>query len=162
MYRAAPLALAFSAVDGTVTAYARSTGDVAWRFRVPAGQMDYGHVTRLAVTERHVVLVAIRMDESGFFATADGTAHVYCLEYATGHELWHFPLKPGDNIAHVTATLLVDGDQVMVACGATLTTFALETGKLLWQQPIERVTNRQGVISVALAVAGRVEQGDAR
>lgn len=161
MYRAASTPLAFSAIDGTVTAYARATGDVAWSFRVPNGQLDYPHVTRLAVTDRHVVLVAIRMEETGFFASADGTSHVYCLDHATGHTLWHVPLKPGDNIAHVTATLLVDGDQVFVASGSIFCAFALETGNLLWQQRVDRKV-RQGVLPVALAVPGRAEQGDAR
>ena len=73
MYRTAESSLLFAAADGTVTAYARRTGKVVWQFRVPEGEGDFRHFTRLCADERRVVIVAARMNESGFFANADGT-----------------------------------------------------------------------------------------
>jgi outer membrane protein assembly factor BamB len=164
MYRAAPSPSPFvlTAVDGSVTAYARGTGEVAWTFRIPDGEMDFRHVTRIAADEHRVVLVAARMHETGMFASADGTAHVCCLEYATGRLLWHQPVKRGHNIAHFTATLLIDGAQVFLVHGDGLLAFALETGQLMWQRRVDRATANNGAIPVALAVSGLAQQGDAR
>jgi outer membrane protein assembly factor BamB len=162
MHRAPHIPLVFAAVDGTVNAYARSTGDLTWTFRVPDGELDYRHVTRLAATDNHVVVVAGRMNESGFFATADGTAHVCCLDYATGRQLWHQAIKGGDNIARFTATLLVDGDQVLVAHGSVLAAFELASGRQRWTQKLDRAKTSQHVLSVALAIPGHAEQADAR
>lgn len=163
MYRAppSPSPFLFTAVDGTVTAYARGTGEVAWEFHVPDGQMDYRHVTRLVADDHRVILVAARMDEKGMFASADGTAHICCLDYATGRLIWHQQLKLGHNIAHFTATLLIDGGQVFVVHGDGLFAFALETGQMMWRRRVERATANRAV-PVALAVSGRAEQGDAR
>lgn len=163
MYRAppSPSPFVFTAIDGTVTAYQRGTGEVAWEFRVPDGQMDYRHVTRIAADEHRVVLVAARMDEKGMFASADGTAHICCLEYPTGRLLWRQELKLGQNIAHFTATLLIDGGQVFVVNATGLFAFALETGQLMWRRRVEQAA-ANGPLSVALAVSGLAQQGDAR
>ncbi|WP_394828032.1 PQQ-binding-like beta-propeller repeat protein [Pendulispora albinea] len=162
MYRTnhAPSPFVLSAVDGTVTAYARASGAIAWTFRVPDGAMEYRHVTRLIADGHRVVIVAARMNEEGMFANADGTAHVCCLDYETGRPLWHQPVKGGQNINRFTATLLIDGDQVFLAHAAVLTAFALETGQVLWVQKIDHVEVYRGVLPVALAVAGAAEQGD--
>lgn len=162
MYREAHTPLLFSAFDGSVTAYARTTGDVAWTFRVPDGQMDYRLFTRIAATDRYVVIVAARMNESGFFASADGTAQLYCLDYATGRRIWNQAVTAGTNIAHFTATLLVDGEQVFLAHGSVLAVYALATGAPQWQRPLERVKGGPSVTPVALAVSGNAEQADAR
>ena len=164
MYRASPSPSPFvlTAVDGTVTAYARGTGEAVWTFRVPDGQMDFRHVTRLAADEHRVILVAARMNESGMFASADGTAHICCLEYATGRLLWQHQVKAGRNIAHFTATLLIDGGQVFLVHGDALLAFALETGQPMWQRRVERATANNGTVPVALAVSGLAQQGDAR
>lgn len=164
MYRAppSPSPFVFTAVDGTVTAHARGTGEVAWAFRVPDGQMDFRHVTRIVADEHRVVLVAARMDESGMFASADGTAHLCCLEYATGRVLWNHQVKGGRNIAQFTATLLIDGGQVLLVHDGALLAFALETGQLMWHRRIERATTNAGAVPVALAVSGQAQQGDAK
>jgi outer membrane protein assembly factor BamB len=157
-----PSPFVLSAVDGTVTAYVRATGEVAWTFRVPDGKMDCRHVTRIHADEHRVVVVAARMNESGLFATVDGTAHVCCLEYATGKALWNHAVKGEHNIAHFTATLLVDGGQVFVVHGGSMLVFALETGKLMWQRRVERALAKSMPVSVSLAVPGLAQQGDAK
>lgn len=155
-----PSQLVITAVDGIVTAHARATGEVAWVFRVPDGKVDQPHVTRIHADEQRVVVVAGRMDESGFFATVDATAHVCCLEYATGKLLWRHPLKGGQNIGHFTATLLVEGGQVLVAHAELLVAFSLETGQVQWQRKVERTVTRGIYTSVSLAVPGHAQQGD--
>ena len=128
----------------------------------PTARWNIRHVTRLAADEHRVILVAARMDEYGMFASADGTAHICCLEYATGRLLWQHQVKAGHNIAQFTATLLIDGGQVFLVHGDGLLAFSLETGQPMWQRRVERATANNGSIPVALAVSGLAEQGDAR
>lgn len=158
-----PSPLILTAVDGIVTAHMRATGAVAWVFRVPDGKLDYRLVTRLYADEQRVVVVAARMHESGLFATADGTAHVCCLEYATGKLLWSHQARGELNIAHFMATLLVEDGQVFVVHGKMLLAFMLETGQLMWQHWIERaIAKNSSPVPVALAVPGLAQQGDAK
>jgi outer membrane protein assembly factor BamB len=154
--------LIITAADGIVTAHARATGEVAWVFRVPDGKADHPHVTRIWANVHRVIVVAGRMDESGALASADGTAHVCCIAYGTGNLLWKHSIKGGQNIAHFTATLLVDGKQVFVSHADTLVAFSLDTGQQLWQRRVERAANRSIPVSVSLAVAGLAQQGDAK
>lgn len=150
-----------TAVDGTVTAHVRTTGAIAWAFRVPDGTTDNRVYTRLHADERHVVLVAARMNDKGLFASADGTAHVCCLAYETGLLLWQQQVKGGVNMGHFTATLLIEGGQVFLVHCDKLSAYALETGRLLWQVKVDRAFDRSQPVPVALAVAGLAEQGDA-
>jgi outer membrane protein assembly factor BamB len=154
-----PSQFVLTAVDGTVTAHLRATGEVAWTYRVPEGKADHRHVTRIYADEHRVVMVAARMNEPGMFATADATAHVCCLEYATGKLLWEHAVKANQVISHFTATLLVEGGQVFVVHAEILVVLALETGKLMWQRRLDRVEERFPV-SVSLAVPGLARQGD--
>jgi outer membrane protein assembly factor BamB len=165
MYRSSPSPspFVFTAADGSVTAYARSTGEVAWSFRVPNDALGFRHVTRLVADDHHVVIAAARMNESGFFASADGTLHLCCLEYGTGRVRWQHQVKGGHNIAHFTATLLIDAGQVFLVHGAGLLAFALETGQLMWKQRVEGALNNANVpVPVAIAVSGFAQQGDAK
>ncbi len=163
-YRVAHVAspLVFTAVDGTVTAYARTSGEVAWEFRVPDGRVDFRIGTRLCADDRYVVVVAARMNETGFFAAAAAIAHVCCLEYATGRLLWQQGVKASQNIGQFTATLLLDGAEVFLAHSDVLVAFTLETGQLLWQQRVGRVDERHPALAVSVAVAGQSAQADAR
>lgn len=164
MYREGPSQspLVLAVVDGTVTAYIRLTGKEAWTFRVPDGATEYRLFTRIACTDERAILVAARLDENGFFASANVTAHVCCLELASGSLLWHQRIETGQNIAFFNATLLVDGEQVFLAQGASLMAFVLASGQLLWHQPVQGATLQTNTVPIALAVPGQAVQGDAR
>lgn len=145
-----------TATDGTVTAFRRDDGATAWTFRVPDGYVPVLLSTRLFASERDVVLVAAREGKSG------GIVHVVCLDIATGTPRWRQELPAGASARSFTATLLVDAGQIFLALSHTLTALSLETGAVMWQQPIAHPGLATAKLSVAVAVPGSAVQGDAR
>lgn len=168
MYRApatsSPLVLA--AVDGTVTAFARASGQIAWRFRLPSGIANQRHVTRIVADEHRVVIAGARVyEEGGFFSSPDAMGELICLDYPTGRVLWHQRLPPVAPVRWISATLLVDGAEIFLVHASQIAAFALETGQFLWQQPLVEAHTTPGVhprpLPVGLAVPGNAVQADA-
>jgi outer membrane protein assembly factor BamB len=134
-YRAAATPILVAALNGTVLGIDASTGDTVWVN--PLDGAGFG-VVEIAI-ERDVILAC------------PTSSFVFCLDYASGDVRW----RAATSGLHGRATLLVDGERVIVAKGGALDCFAMSSGERLWR--VESV----GTGSVALGVPGRVRPADA-
>jgi outer membrane protein assembly factor BamB len=134
-YRSSATPILVAALNGSVFGIDASTGETVWSN--PLDGAGFG-VVEIAI-ERDVVLAC------------PTSSFVFCLDYATGELRW----RSATSGLHGRATLLVDGDRVVVAKGGGLDGFQLATGERLWN------VKNLGTGSVALGVPGRVRQADA-
>lgn len=164
MYRNAPSPspLLVTAADGIVVAHDRSSGQRVWRFEVEGRKENLAKVTRCLVEQERVLALACRMRATGFMGSADSFAVLVCLDYASGRLVWRQEVGVGLNVGFYTSTMLVDSGQVFVSHGAALVAFSLETGAVLWKQPVEGAGEGPRTIGVTLALQGVAVQGDAR
>jgi outer membrane protein assembly factor BamB len=134
-YRAAATPILVAALNGTVHGIDAATGETVWSN--PLDGAGFG-VVEIAI-ERDVVLAC------------PTSSFVFCLDYATGELRW----RASTSGLHGRATLLIDGDRVIVAKGGGLDCFHLGSGERSWD------VKNLGTGSVALGVPGRVRQADA-
>jgi outer membrane protein assembly factor BamB len=139
MYRSAPspAPLVLSAFDGKVAAYDRTNGQTVWVHEPAAGtERSFSfRPTHLAVEgERAFVLTAMRKKAGMLSETM--VAEVTALEYLTGRPIWSRSIDrnrgPG-----CPATMLVEGDQVLVAHYDVLFALSAESGNVLWSRLTE-------------------------
>ena len=162
MYRAAtpPSPLLITAANGVMTAFDRRTGAPVWVVR-PEAPLKWPQVSRVVADELRVVAVSAQVNETGFFASADGAADLICVEYLTGRLLWRQRVGVGLNVGFFTATLMIDQGQVFLVHGTVLAAFALDTGAHVWSQEVEgSMATGNRPLPVALCVPGRSEQAD--
>lgn len=167
VYRSPPASSPFvlTAVDGTVTAFARTSGQIAWKFQLPIGAANTRYLTRIVADERRVVIAAARAyDDGSFFSLPDTTGELFCLDYASGRVVWHQRLPQVATVRWISATLLVDGAEIFLVHASHIAAFALETGQFLWQQALVEAHTSPNVhpspLPVALAVPGNAVQAD--
>lgn len=134
-YRDAATPLLIVAVNGMVHALDVATGASVWVNALDGG--GFG-----------VVEIAI---ENGVVLACASGGFLFCLDYATGDVRW----KTRTSGLHGRATVLLDGDRVVLAKGGAVDCFAMASGERLWSVP------NFSTGSAALGVPGRVRQADA-
>ena len=161
MYRDAstPGNLLLVATGGTLVAYDRRSGRVAWRFE--AGDHSAAYSGTRCVVEGNRVVTASSLSVESMWS-ADALAVVTCLDYPTGRVLWQQRVEGKLNSSYFSATLLVDSGQVLFAHGPVLVAYDLESGAMQWSQPIEGRSGGPNSLASALIIPGRSEQADRR
>jgi hypothetical protein len=127
--------LIVAAVGGKVLGIDAMTGQVRWENGMEGG--GYGEVG-LAIANDRIVVSAAR-------------GKVFCLAYPSGAELW-----TAKTSSMGRATILIEGELVLVAKSGKLDCFDLATGEERWSQPLPRT----GYGSVAIGAPGNVVQAD--
>jgi outer membrane protein assembly factor BamB len=119
--------LVIIALNGEVAAIDRQSGEEKWRAAILGASVG---TMALAIA-------------SGRVYTATEEEIVACFDYRTGDRVWQATTR-----AFGRPTLLVDGDQVIVARGAHLECVSRETGELLWHAVLRGMG--KGVTAIGL------------
>ncbi|MEI8255708.1 MAG: PQQ-binding-like beta-propeller repeat protein, partial [Deltaproteobacteria bacterium] len=133
-YRTAALPVMVVAVNGAVHGVDSTSGAALWTN--PLDGAGFG-------------VVEIEIENDALLACPAG-GFVFCLDQASGETRW----RAATSGLHGRATMLMDGDRVVVAKGGAVDCFAVATGEKLWS------VKNVGTGSVALGVPGRVRQAD--
>jgi len=133
-YRSAAMPLLIVAVNGMVHGLDAANGTPVW-----ANALDGGGFGA----------VEIAIENDTVLACASG-GFLFCLDYATGEVRWKAPTSG----LHGRATMLADGERVMLAKGGAVDCYAIASGERLWSVP------NLSTGSAALGVPGRVRQAD--
>ncbi len=127
-----------AAVDGIVTAFARASGQIAWRFQLPSGIANQRHVTRIVADERRAVIASgsrlRRRRRLLLVAGHDG--ELFCADHPSGRLLWHQRLPTVATVRWIGATSSSTAPRSSSSTRRRSRAFALETGQFLWQQPL--------------------------
>jgi outer membrane protein assembly factor BamB len=133
-YRTAATPVLVVAVNGSVFGIDASNGEQRWSNVLDGA--GFG-VVELAIESERV----LACPAGGF---------VFCLDESSGETRW----RAATSGLRGRATMLVDGDRVVVAKGGAVDCFSLATGERAWS------VGNVGTGSIALGVQGRVRQAD--
>ncbi len=122
------------AIDGRVVGLDRETGVELWGNTLPGGSGG------------EVYLV---VDSTRVFASALGS-RLFCLDYLTGNTVWEVDCRSG------RASIVVDGDLVVLAKEGHVDCYDRATGRHLWNNPLRGL----GYGRIALGFPGNVAQAD--
>ncbi|AKT43591.1 PQQ-binding-like beta-propeller repeat protein [Chondromyces crocatus] len=162
MYREPPAQspLVITALNGVLVAHDRMTGRPAWRFEATRTSA-HTSPTLCIVEGPRVVSVSCKLPHTKW-KSPNAASEINCLDYLTGRLLWTRDVTTHENINVYSATLLVEGGQVLLTHGDRLFACALEDGALLWEQPLQGGMGEGHPKLSALAVPGRAAQADRR
>ncbi len=119
--------------SGTLIGLDRESGKVRWEYQLERFSVDM------------VTVIA------GDLVLASGNeARLFCVRYSTGTPLWY-----EDTSAEGRATIMVDGDQILVAKGGHIDCFTLD-GKPAWKRDL----SKHGAVPASLGLPGNIQQGD--
>jgi outer membrane protein assembly factor BamB len=157
MYRAPPpeSPLVIAAVSAVVTAFHRTTGQVAWKVTLSPTMQTW--MSRCIVAGDRVYVVHFMQGVAqGMFETGVQASALTALDYHSGAML--FCVRLSTNMW--SPTLLLDGGQLFVADGRYLFAVDVVNGQGQWVKEIPEVGPNN--VPIALALPGAAAQGDAR